>query len=86
LSTTKNAVTSRLTHGNEEDAAKGEISKTPLSNSDRRLEILYHIHNAIIKVRSRNERGKGNEEQKHNKGRVKNLQATQKRIRPRESR
>jgi hypothetical protein len=32
ISTTKNGVMSRLTHGEEEDIAKGEISKTPLSN------------------------------------------------------
>jgi hypothetical protein len=30
--TTKNGVTSKLTHGKEEDIAKGEVSKTPLSN------------------------------------------------------
>jgi hypothetical protein len=32
MSTTKNGVTSKLTHGKEEDIAKGEVSKTPLSN------------------------------------------------------
>jgi hypothetical protein len=32
MSTTKNVVMSRLTHGEEEDIAKGKISKTPLSN------------------------------------------------------
>jgi hypothetical protein len=31
---------SRLTRGKEEDVAKDKISKTPLSNWDRRLEIL----------------------------------------------
>jgi hypothetical protein len=31
---------SRLTHGKEEDIAKGTISKTPLLDWDRRLEIL----------------------------------------------
>ena len=28
MSTTKNGVTSKLTHGKEEDIAKGEVSKT----------------------------------------------------------
>jgi hypothetical protein len=32
MSTTKNGVTSKLTCGKEEDIAKGEVSKTPLSN------------------------------------------------------
>jgi hypothetical protein len=32
MSTTKDGVTSRLTRGEEEDIAKGEVSKTPLSN------------------------------------------------------
>jgi hypothetical protein len=31
MSTTKNGVTFRLSRGKEEDIAKGEISKTPLS-------------------------------------------------------
>jgi hypothetical protein len=31
MSTSKNGVTSRLTRGKEENVAKGEISKTPLS-------------------------------------------------------
>jgi hypothetical protein len=39
ISTLKNGVTSRLTHGEEVDIAKGELSKTPLSDWDRRLEI-----------------------------------------------
>jgi hypothetical protein len=34
MSTTRNGVTSMPAHG-EEDIAKGEISKTPLSNWDR---------------------------------------------------
>jgi hypothetical protein len=67
MSTTKNGVTPKLTRGKEEDIAKGEISKTPLSNWDRRLDILDNRHNIITKVRSRNERGKGNEKQKRNK-------------------
>jgi hypothetical protein len=32
MSTTKNRVMSRLAHGNEDDIAKGEISKTSLLN------------------------------------------------------
>jgi hypothetical protein len=35
MSTTRNGVTSRPARGEEEDIAKGEISKTPLSNWDR---------------------------------------------------
>jgi hypothetical protein len=31
MSTTKNGVVPKLTHGKEEDMAKGEVSKTPLS-------------------------------------------------------
>ena len=38
---------SRLTRGKEEDVAKDKISKTPLSNWDRRLEILDNRHNVI---------------------------------------
>jgi hypothetical protein len=36
MSTTKNGGMSRLTHGKEENIAKSEVSKTPLSNRDRR--------------------------------------------------
>jgi hypothetical protein len=32
MTTTKNGVTPKLTHSKEEDIAKGEVSKTPLSN------------------------------------------------------
>ena len=32
MSTIKNGVASKLTRGKEEDAAKGEVSKTSLSN------------------------------------------------------
>jgi hypothetical protein len=32
MSTTKNGVAPKLTHDKEEDIAKGEVSKTPLSN------------------------------------------------------
>jgi hypothetical protein len=59
---------SRLTRGEEEDIAKGEISKIPLSNWDKRLEILDNIHNVITKVWSRDGKGKCNTKQKHNKG------------------
>jgi hypothetical protein len=55
---------SRLTHGKEENVAKGEISKTLLSNWDMRLEILNNRHNIITKVRSRDEKGKDNNKQK----------------------
>jgi hypothetical protein len=50
-----------LSRDKEEDIAKGRISKTLLSNSDRRLEILDNRRNVITKVRSKHERGKGNE-------------------------
>jgi hypothetical protein len=68
MRTTKNGVMSRLTRGKEEDVANGEISKTPISNWDRRLEILDNRHNIITKVWSRDGKGKGNTKQKHNKG------------------
>jgi hypothetical protein len=55
---------SRLTRGEEEDIAKGEISKTPLSNWDRRLEILDNRHNVITIVWSRDGKGKGDNKQK----------------------
>jgi hypothetical protein len=59
---------SRLTRGKEEDITKAKISKTPLSNWDRRLEILDNIHNVITKVWSRDGKGQGNTNQRHNKG------------------
>jgi hypothetical protein len=65
---TKNGLMSRLTRDKEEDIAKGKISKTPLSDWDRRLEILDNRHNVITKVWSRDGKGKGNTKQKHNKG------------------
>jgi hypothetical protein len=65
---TKNGVTSRLSRDKEEDISKGRISKTPLSNWDRRLEILENVHSVITKVRSRDEKGKGNTQPEHNKG------------------
>jgi hypothetical protein len=58
----------RLTRGKEVDIAKGKISKTPLSNWDRRLEILENGHSVITKVRSRDEKGKGNTQLEHDKG------------------
>ena len=68
MSTTKNGVMSRLTHGEEEDVAKGEISKTPLSNWYKRLGILDSRHSVITRVRSRDEEGKGNNKRKHKEG------------------
>ena len=68
MSTTKNGVAPKLTRGKEEDIAKGEISKTPLSNYDRILEILENGHSVITKVRSRDEKGKGNTQPEHDKG------------------
>ena len=60
MSTTKNGVTSKLTRNKEEDIAKGEVSKTSLSDWDRILEILENGQSVITKVRSRGEKGKGN--------------------------
>jgi hypothetical protein len=68
MSTTKNGVAPKLTRGKEEDIAKGEVSKTPLSNWDMRLEILENGHNVITKVGSRDKKGKGNTQLEHNKG------------------
>ena len=59
---------SRLTRGKEVDIAKGKISKTSLSNWDRRFKILENRHSVITKVWSRDGKGKGNTKQKHNKG------------------
>ena len=47
--------------------AKGEIGKTPISNWDKRLEILENMHSVTTKVRSRYEKGKGNTQSEHNK-------------------
>ena len=68
MSTTKNGVAPKLTRGKEEDIAKGEVSKTPLSNWDRILEILENGCSIITKVRSRDKKGKGNTQLEHNKG------------------
>jgi hypothetical protein len=62
--TTNNEVAPKLTRGKEEDTTKGEVSKTPLSNWNMKLEILDNKHNVITKVRSRDEKGKGNSKQK----------------------
>jgi hypothetical protein len=40
---------SRLTREKEEDIAKDKISKTLLSNWDRRLDILDNRHNVITR-------------------------------------
>jgi hypothetical protein len=50
------------------------------------LEVLDNEHKVIAKVRLRDEKGKGNKKQKHNKDEVTNSQATRKRVRPRKSR
>jgi hypothetical protein len=84
MSTTKNGVTSKLTRDKEEDIAKGEVSKTPLSNWNMKLEILENRHNVITKVRSSDEKGKGNSKQKWAKDGVKNSQGTKKMIHPKE--
>ena len=59
---------SRLACSKEEDIAKSEISKTPLSNYDRILEILENGHSVITKVRSTHAKGKGNTQPENNKG------------------
>jgi hypothetical protein len=68
MSTTKNGVVSKLTRSKEEDIAMGEVSKTPLSNCDRRLEILENGHSVVTKVGSRDEKGKSSTQPEHNKG------------------
>jgi hypothetical protein len=55
-------------HAVKKDIAKGEVSKTPLSNWDRILEIIDHRHNVITKVWSRYGKGKGKTKHEHNKG------------------
>jgi hypothetical protein len=57
-----------LTRGKEVDNAKGKISKTPLSNWDRRLKILENGHSIITMVRLRDEKGKGNTHLEHDQG------------------
>jgi hypothetical protein len=49
MSATENGVVSKITRGKKKDIAKGEESKTPLSDGDRRLEILDNIHNVITR-------------------------------------
>jgi hypothetical protein len=66
MSTTKNGVASKLTRGKEEDVAKGEVSKVPLTSWDRRLEILDNRYDVINKVWSRNGKGKGDNKRKRN--------------------
>jgi hypothetical protein len=84
--TTKNRVKISLASGKEYDITTGEISKAPLLNWDRRLEILDNGHRVITNVRSIVEKGKGNTQPEHNKDGVKNSQAIRNRIRPRENR
>ena len=57
-----------LTRGKEVDIANGKISKTPLSNWDRRLKILENGHSLISKVRLKDEKGKGNTQLEHDQG------------------
>jgi hypothetical protein len=68
MSTTKNGVTLRLARGKEEDIAKGEISKVPLTNWDRRLDILDNRYDVINKVWLTNGKGKDDNKRKHNEG------------------
>jgi hypothetical protein len=84
MSTTKNGVTSKLTRGKEEDIAKGEVSKTPLSNWDWRLEILDNRHNVITRQDRVMRRVKEITNKNTTKDRVKNSQVTKKRIHPKE--
>jgi hypothetical protein len=49
------------------------------------LEIVDNRHNVIAKVRLRDEKGKGNNKQKHDKDGVKNSKVVKKMIRPREN-
>ena len=83
MSTTKDGVKIRLTPSKDEVPTKGGISKTPLSNWDRRLEILDNRHNVITKVGSRDEKGKDNNKQSTTKDGVKNSQAIKKMTHPR---
>jgi hypothetical protein len=62
--------------------AKGEISKTPLSNWDKRMEILDNKHNVITKVKSRDEKVKEITNKSITKNGVKNSQVTKKGVRP----
>ena len=68
MSTTNNGVAPKLICGKEEDIAKGEVRKTLLPNWDGRLEIVDNRHNVITKVGQRDDKVKGNDKQKHNKG------------------
>jgi hypothetical protein len=66
MSTTNNRVASELIRGKEEDIAKGEVSKVPLTSWDRRLEILDNRYDVIDKVWLRNGKGKGDNKRKRN--------------------
>jgi hypothetical protein len=65
MSSTKNGVKTRLARRKEEDIDKGGIRKTQLLNLDGREEILNNMHKIGIKVRSRVDKGKGDNKQKH---------------------
>ena len=63
MSTTKNGVAHKITRGKEENITEGEVSKTLLPNWDGRLEIVDNRHKVVIKVRWRDDEGKGNNKQ-----------------------
>jgi hypothetical protein len=64
----KNGIKSRPTCGKEEDIAKGEISKTQLSNWDRKEGISTSRPKISIKARSTDYKGKDDIKQKLNEG------------------
>jgi hypothetical protein len=84
MSTIKNGVVSKLTRGREEDVVKGEISKMPLSNWNKKLEILDNRHNVITRYGREMGKVKATLNRSTPKDGVENSQVTKKRIRPRE--
>jgi hypothetical protein len=79
MSATKNGVVSKITRGKKKDIAKGEVSKTPLSDGDRRLEILDNRHNVITRYDRVMRMVKEVTNKSTTKDRVKNSQMTKKR-------
>jgi hypothetical protein len=71
MSATKDGTEARLASGKEEDTTKGEVSKTSLSTWNEREENSKSRHKISIKVRSRDDKGKGDNKQKHRKDGVK---------------
>jgi hypothetical protein len=67
-STAKGGIKTRLTKWQRRGFEQGKIGKILLSNCDGREEILKSRHKMSIKVRSRDDEGKGNNKQKHDKG------------------